>query len=62
MPFEFTKLPVPIGYDYILSEIYGDYNQIVRSDTVHGSTIFDTDKDYRTVLSTEYGNKKYNDK
>lgn len=49
VPFEFIKIPVPIGYDDILVRKYGDYMKLVKEDTSHGEIFFDTEKAY-----TEY--------
>ena len=59
MPFEFTDIPVPVGYDRILNQLYGDYHQIVQGGTAHSKTNFDTNRDYKSVLREKYGNKKY---
>ena len=59
VPFEFVEILVPVGFDSILKRIYGDYHTPIHSGTVHGKVIFDTCRDYKTVLKNEYGNCKY---
>ena len=41
MPFENIKIPVPIGYDHILTLKYGDYMKCVRSGGSHGYPYFE---------------------
>lgn len=50
MPFEDIMIPVPIGYDEILKNEYGDYMTPVKAPTMHGSVIFDPDRSYIEVL------------
>ena len=50
MPFEDIQMPVPIGYDEILKNQYGDYMTPVKAPNMHGSTIFDPDRPYKEVL------------
>jgi phosphorylcholine metabolism protein LicD len=50
MPFEFMKVPVPSGYDRLLTHKYGDYMQPVQAPTTHGGVIFDTDRSYVEYL------------
>lgn len=50
MPFEHIMIPVPIGYDEILKNEYGDYMTPVKAPTMHGSVIFDPDRSYVEVL------------
>jgi lipopolysaccharide cholinephosphotransferase len=50
MPFEDIMIPVPIGYDEILKNEYGDYMTPVKAPTMHGSVIFDPDRSYVEVL------------
>lgn len=50
MPFEDIQMPVPIGYDEILKNQYGDYMTPVKAPNMHGTTIFDTDRSYKDVL------------
>lgn len=47
MPFEDVQMPVPKGYDTILTSMYGDYMHPVQEPTCHGSYLLvDTEKDY----------------
>lgn len=50
MPFEDIMMPVPIGYDKILTELYGDYMKPAHAPTAHGTVIFDTQRSYTEVL------------
>lgn len=50
MPFEDIQMPVPIGYDKILTNQYGDYMTPVRAPSYHGGVIFDTERPYTEVL------------
>lgn len=47
MPFEFIDIPVPIGYDKILTQLYGDYHQYIIGTSVHGEMFLDTSKSFR---------------
>lgn len=51
MPFENIMVPVPIGYDNILRNLYGnDYMTPRKQPTCHGEVIFDTQRSYVDVL------------
>lgn len=50
MPFENIQMPVPSGYDEILTDEYGDYMTPVKAPSMHGSVIFDTERSYTEVL------------
>lgn len=50
MPFEDIQMPVPVGYDEILTNQYGDYMTPVKAPSYHGSVIFDTERSYTEVL------------
>ena len=50
MPFEDIQMPVPIGYDKILTNQYGDYMTPVKAPSFHGGVIFDTERSYTEVL------------
>lgn len=47
VPFEFIDIPVPIGYDKILTQLYGDYHQYEIGTSVHGELFTDTSKSYK---------------
>ena len=47
MPFENTSIVVPVGYDSILTSIYGDYNVFVKADSFHEGATFDPDTPYK---------------
>ena len=51
MPFEYIMIPVPVGYDNILSTQYGDYMKPVKAPTCHGGFwVLDTEKSYTEYL------------
>ncbi len=50
VPFEFTEIVIPDGYDSRLKTEYQDYMRIVRSGTTHGDMILDADTPYRAFL------------
>lgn len=50
MPFEDIQMPVPVGYDKILTNQYGDYMTPVKAPSYHGGVIFDTERPYTEVL------------
>lgn len=52
MPFEHVKMPVPDGYDEILTIMYGDYMTPVQAPTCHGALEYDTERSYRDVLKS----------
>lgn len=53
MDFEGFKMPVPSGYDHILSNIYGNYMEFPppeRRVVTHGTVIYDADIPYKSIL------------
>ncbi len=50
MPFEDMMLPVPNGYDTILTRLYGDYMTPKEAPSFHGSLILDLDRPYKDVI------------
>ena len=51
LPFEQMELPAPIGYDKVLTALYGTDYMIPRQDSSgHGEVILDAEHDYREVL------------
>lgn len=50
MPFEDIELPVPVGYDEILRNQYGDYMIPSKAPSLHGTTIFFTNRSYKNVI------------
>lgn len=50
LDFEYIKMPVPQGYDYILTIMYGDYMTPVQAPTCHGALEYDTERSYTAVL------------
>lgn len=51
VPFEDTTIPIPAGYDQILTKQYGDYMTPVKAPTYHGGfAVLDTQKSYREYL------------
>ncbi len=52
MDFETMKLPVPIGYDKLLKQFYGDYMKPVKAPSLHGEVFFDPEKSYKEYENT----------
>ncbi len=51
VPFEDMTIPIPAGYDQILTKLYGDYMTPVKAPTLHGGfAVLDTQKSYRQYL------------
>lgn len=48
-PFEMLQIPVPEGYERMLTHTYGNWKKFVVGGSVHGGVFFDTEKPY-----TEY--------
>lgn len=56
LPFEFLTVPVPIGYEEILTTFYGNWHEFVKGASAHGGVIFNTRmgyKDYIKQLDTQ---------
>ncbi|SEK88867.1 LicD family protein [Ruminococcus albus] len=50
VPFEFTNICIPIGYDSRLRTEYGDYMEIRQAPTAHGDMILEPEVDYLTYM------------
>ena len=51
VPFEDTMIPVPVGYDQILTKQYGDYMTPVQAPSYHGGfAVLDTGKPYSDYI------------
>lgn len=46
LPFEYLTVPVPSGYDEILTTRYGDYHKLIQGSTLHADIIMNPDKSY----------------
>lgn len=46
VPFEMLTIPVPGGYDEILTSYYGNWKEFVIGNNLHGSVFYDVDKPY----------------
>lgn len=59
MPFENITIPVPVGYDHLLKQIYGDYMKFPPKDKRQGKhdVIFEPDIPYKEYCSKNYGIK-----
>ncbi len=58
-PFEFLTVPVPIGYEEILTKVYGNWHEFVKGTSAHGGVIFNTEigyKDYIKQVDTQITN------
>lgn len=53
LPFECTRVPVPVGFDAILTAAYGEYRTPRQEPTCHTGVMFDPDRDYREYLREE---------
>lgn len=49
-PFENIRVPVPASYCDVLTNIYGDYMEIVKNNSQHQNIFFDTEKPYTSYL------------
>lgn len=50
LPFEFLKIPVCKNFDQALTDRFGDWHEFVKGASLHGSTLFDTEKSYKAYL------------
>ncbi len=50
MPFEYTTITVPEGYDEVLTTAYGDYMVMRQDPTYHAGVLFDTERSYADYL------------
>lgn len=51
LPFEELEIPAPIGYDKVLTTLYGANYMTPRQDSSgHGEVILDAERDYREVI------------
>ena len=46
LPFEFTRIPAPTGYDAVLAAAYGDYRVPRQEPTCHTGVFYDPYRDY----------------
>lgn len=54
MPFEYTTMPCPVGYDKILRKQYGDYTVFEKGTAIHTMAVFDADVPYTEKLKQHY--------
>ena len=52
MPFEYIKIPVPCGYDRLLTQIYGNYMEFPPMDKREGKhdVVFEPDVPYKEYM------------
>lgn len=50
LPFEMLELPVASGYEQIMDKFFGNWRTPMKSNSAHGSVLFDTEKSYIDVL------------
>lgn len=50
MPFEQTRVPVPVGFDAILTAAYGDWRIPRREPSYHRGILFDLYKDWKEYV------------
>ena len=53
LPFEHTRIPVPVDFDTILTTAYGDYLTPRQAPACHAGAFFDPHRDYREYLREE---------
>ncbi|PWJ66361.1 lipopolysaccharide cholinephosphotransferase [Fibrobacter sp. UWB15] len=53
-PFEFMSVPVPVGYDRILSKVYGNWREPKHSPSGHGNIILDADQSYLYLIGGKH--------
>ena len=53
LPFEYVSIPVPVGFDAILTGAYGEYLTLRQAPAYHGGVLFDPYRDYREYLKEE---------
>lgn len=49
-PFEFLDISIPIGYNRILSKVYGNWETPVITQTDHGDILFDPEQSYKLYI------------
>lgn len=50
VPFEFMQIPVPEGYDELLTVQFGDWRTPTQSPTYHGAMKYDTEHSYKELF------------
>lgn len=57
MPFEYSEIPVPVGYDALLTHIFGDYLKLPPEESRVNKHTWEADLDtpYKTYCSQKYG-------
>ncbi len=50
LPFEYLTVPVPAGYDGILTTSYGNYHKYVKGASAHKGLFLDPDKPYQYYI------------
>lgn len=50
VPFEMLTIPIPVGFEHVLDNVYGNWRQFVKGTSIHGGVIFDTEKPYTEYL------------
>lgn len=55
--FENIKISIPVEYDKILTEMYGDWKKPSHAPTTHGDVILDAEKSYKEYLKEKFGNR-----
>jgi lipopolysaccharide cholinephosphotransferase len=58
VPFEYITMPIPCGYDTLLTTQYGDYMTPVHEDTFHGALLFDPDHSYKEYMKMPVSKRK----
>ena len=51
LPFEDLQLPVPAGYEHVLTQCYGDYHKFVPGGSAHNDIVLEPDITYTEYFS-----------
>lgn len=57
LPFHDMLIPVPKGYDKLLTDIYGDYMKPVKGGASHSLIVVDCDRSYKDIMKELLNNK-----
>ena len=58
LPFEYTEIACPKGYDLVLKQQFGNYMKFVKGGSVHTLAICEPDKPYREIMKDYLLNRK----
>ena len=55
VPFKYLTVKVPVGYDEILTQNYGDWRKPSREGSMHGALVLDAEKNWKSSLVEQFG-------